>query len=149
MIHDENEYTQLRRQLLLEPTVPEHARASRIAKQTDYKTLNSTTESLVKTKLIQRQQRDSSIYPNIIHYTHQKQFTHYKSQIHKIWDDSFKRTPIITDKLIVGIRNQPNLQKEFVRRSPYPPKQNKQNRQHRRRPHPNATNIRVFSSNHH
>lgn len=108
----------LRNQLLPQPTIPELARASRIASQLDYKVADQTTEPLVKTKLMQRQQRDYSLSPFIIHYMHEERFAYYKSMIHKTWNETFKTTPIITNRLIVGTRNQKNLQKELLQRSP-------------------------------
>ena len=125
MIHDENEYILLRRQLLTQPTTSEHARASRIASQMDYKNPKQSSDALVNTKLLKRKQRADSLYPIIVHYTYEGRFTTYKSTIHKIWTESFQRRPIITTKLIVGTRNNPNLTKELVRRSPHTPKRHK------------------------
>jgi hypothetical protein len=72
-------------------------------------------DPLVKTKLIKRQQKAKSI---IMHYTYERCFAHYKSNIHKIWNASFPAATGIDSKLIVGTRNNPNSTKELVRRSP-------------------------------
>ncbi|CAF3766874.1 unnamed protein product [Rotaria socialis] len=126
IVLDDNEYMMLRHQILPQPTIPELARASRIASQLDYKVADQTSEPLLKTKLMRRQQRDYSLSPFIIHYTHEERFAYYKSMIHPIWNETFKSTPIITNRLIVGTRNQKNLQKELLRRSP-PQSENQNN----------------------
>ena len=96
-------------------TPSEHARANRIASQMDSSQIHSTTDPLVKAKLLKRQQKDKSI---IVHYTYEKRFAHYKSKIHHLWDASFPASTGINTRLIVGTRNNPNMTKELVRRSP-------------------------------
>jgi hypothetical protein len=81
----------------------------------DYNQINSPIDPLVKAKLLKRQQKDKSI---IVHYTYERRFQHYKSKIHQIWNASFQKTTALESKLIVGTRNNPNLTKELVRRSP-------------------------------
>ncbi len=115
MIHDESEYHFLRCQILAISTKSEHARANRIASQMDYNQIPSTIDSLVKAKLLKRQQKEKSI---IVHYTYERRFAHYKSKIHQIWNESFPSTSVTETKLIVGTRNNSNLTKELVRRSP-------------------------------
>jgi hypothetical protein len=115
MIHDENEYHFLRRQILAISTKSEHARANRIASQMDYNQISSTIDPLVKAKLLKRQQTWKSI---ILHYTYERRFAHYKSKIHQIWNQSLHSTSAIETKLIIGTRTNPNLTKELVRRSP-------------------------------
>ncbi|CAF3506423.1 unnamed protein product [Rotaria sp. Silwood2] len=125
MIHDENEFLFLRRQLLEQATVPEHRRAARIPKTMDYNNFHSSIDPLVKAKLLKRRERANSI---ILHHTHEKRFSHYKRDIHRIWNDIFHNTPVQTTKLIVGTRNNPNLSKELVRRSPFIRNRNKNNK---------------------
>ena len=84
----------------------------------DCNTPNITSDPLVQTKLLKRKQQKENIYPIIIHYTHEQRFQHYKSMIHKIWNDIFVRTPVTETKLIVGTRNNHNITAELVRRSP-------------------------------
>jgi hypothetical protein len=108
MIHDENEYDLLRRQILAISTKSEHARANRIASQMDI-------DPLVKAKLLKRQQKEKSI---IVHYTYERLFADYKLKIHQMWHESFRSTSVTETKLIVGTRNNPNLTRELVRRSP-------------------------------
>ena len=114
-ISDENVYLSSRRQVLAISTASEHARANRIASQMDYNEVKTTTDPLVKAKLLRRRQKERSI---ILHYTHERRFAHYKSNIHKLWNESFPLATCIDSKLIVGSRNNSNLTKELVRRSP-------------------------------
>ncbi|CAM4845825.1 unnamed protein product [Rotaria magnacalcarata] len=117
ILHDENEDILLRTKLLLKPTTSEHARASRIATTFDDKTQNISIDSLVYTKVHKKDNSTIFNCPIIIHYTHENQYAHYKSNIHKAWQESFHRTPVITTKLVVGSRNNPNLTKELWSKS--------------------------------
>ena len=118
MIHDENEYYLLRQQLLTEPTISEHVRASRIASQIPAHSQTIVNDPLVQSKLNQRQQRAVKQPPLIVHYTYEKQFAYYKSRIHQEWNNLFHDTPVADTKLIVSTRNNFNLTRELVRRSP-------------------------------
>lgn len=114
-IFDQNEYDTLRRLSLTISTASEHARANRIASQMDYDQIPSAIDPLVKVKLLRKQRKETSI---IIHYSYEKRFAHYKSKIHHIWDTSFPPITGIDSKIVVVIRNNSNLTKELVRRSP-------------------------------
>jgi hypothetical protein len=81
----------------------------------DHNQIPSTIDPLVKAKLLKRQQKEKSI---IVHYTYERRFAHYKSKIHQIWNESFPSISVTETKLIVGTRNNRNLTKELVRRSP-------------------------------
>ena len=116
MIHDENEYLLLRRQILATSTTNEHARANRIASQMDYNNISPSVDPLVKAKLLKRQRKAKSL---IMHYNYERRFAHYKSKIHHKWNEVFHSKSAIDTKLIVGTRNKPSLTKELVRRSPY------------------------------
>jgi hypothetical protein len=115
MIHEENEFLILRHRLLHQATVDEHRRAARMAKTIDYNNIELNIDPLIKENLIKRRERANSI---IIHYTHEKRFSHYKRAFHQVWNDTFHNTPLETTKLIVGGRNNPNICKELVRRNP-------------------------------
>ncbi|CAF4187077.1 unnamed protein product, partial [Adineta steineri] len=112
MIHDENEFLLLRRQLLGEATVTQHRRATRLAKTIDYNNIPTDLDPLIKEKLIKRRDKVNSI---IVHYKHEKRFSHYKRAFHQLWDDTFYNTPLQTTKIIVGTRNNPNISKELIR----------------------------------
>ena len=80
MIHDENEFFLIRRQLLDQATVDdEHRRAARIPQTFDYDNLPANLDPLVKAKLLKRRERANSIF---VHYTHEKRFQHYGKTIH-------------------------------------------------------------------
>ncbi|CAF1185380.1 unnamed protein product [Rotaria sordida] len=96
MIHDET-------------TFNEHRRVARIAKTIDYNNIPSNIDPLIKAKLLKRRERANSI---IIHYTHERHFSHYKRAFHQIWNDTYHNTPVQTTKLIVGSRNNPNICKK-------------------------------------
>ena len=81
MIHDENEFLFLRRQLLDQPSIHEHKRASRIAQQFDYNASYSNLDPLVEAKLLKRRDRANSIF---LRYTYEKRFSHYKKTIYKL-----------------------------------------------------------------
>jgi hypothetical protein len=119
MIHDENEFLLLRRQLLNQNSMHEHRRAARIAQTMDYEAIPVNIDPLVKAKLLKRRDRAKSV---ILHYTHEQRFAHYKRAIHRMWNDTFHNTHLQAATLIVGTRNNPNLEKELVRRNPFPKK---------------------------
>jgi hypothetical protein len=81
MIHDENEFLLLRRQLTKKATEHEHRRAARIAKTMDYDDPPTNVHPLLKRKLLKRKVRAKSI---ILHYTHEQRFAHYKRAIHHV-----------------------------------------------------------------
>lgn len=114
-IHDENEYLFNRRQILSLTAKNEHARANRIASQMHASQIACTTDPLVKAKLFKRQDKHKSI---IVHFNYERRLAHYKARIHHFWNATFPTTMGIDTKLIVGTRNNPNLTKELVRRSP-------------------------------
>jgi hypothetical protein len=81
----------------------------------DPNNINPTIDPLIKAKLLKRQQKDKS---TIIHYTYERRFTHYKSNIHRLWNASFHASTGIDIKLIVGTCKNPNLTNELLHRSP-------------------------------
>jgi hypothetical protein len=116
MIHDDNEFQFLRHQLIKQATIHEHRRAARIARTMDYDDFPANVDPLVKAKLLKRRERAKSV---ILHYTHEQRFSHYKRAIYQMWNDTFHNTPLHSATLIVGTRNNPNLEKELVRRNPF------------------------------
>jgi hypothetical protein len=118
MVHDANEYSLIRNQLLPQATASEHARAKRVASQMDYNQINSSVDTLVRSKLLKRQQKQQA-NSLIIHYTHEQRFVHYKSAIHRMWANAFQSTPIMNTLLIVGTCNNPNITRELIRLSPF------------------------------
>ena len=54
----------------------------------------------------------------IIHYTHEKRLESLKRDMHKIYLDVFKNTPVEDLKLIVGTRNRRDARNELIRKRP-------------------------------
>jgi hypothetical protein len=116
MIHDANEYALLRQRLLNQPSVDEHKRAARLAQQYNFQDFDFNIDPLVKEKILKRREKEKSIF---LHYTREKRFFNYKRAIHELWTQTFRNTTAEGIRLIVGTRNNPNLNQELVQRSPY------------------------------
>jgi CRISPR/Cas system endoribonuclease Cas6 (RAMP superfamily) len=54
----------------------------------------------------------------IIHYTHEKRLESLKRDMHRIYHDVFKNTPVEDLKLIVGTRNRRDARNELIRKRP-------------------------------
>ena len=54
----------------------------------------------------------------IIHYTHEKRLESLKRDMHKIYNNVFKNTPVEDLKLIVGTRNRRDAGNELIRKRP-------------------------------
>ena len=54
----------------------------------------------------------------IIHYTHEKRLESLKRDMHKIYNDVFKNTPVEDLKLIGGTRNRRDAGNELIRKRP-------------------------------
>ncbi|CAF1681214.1 unnamed protein product, partial [Rotaria magnacalcarata] len=48
----------------------------------------------------------------IVHYTHEKRFQTFKSDMHQVYDNTFKDTPAADVKLIVGNKNRRSAKTE-------------------------------------
>lgn len=55
----------------------------------------------------------------IIHYTHERRFESMKRDMHKIYDDTFKETPVADVKMIVGSRNRRDAKNDLIRKRPH------------------------------
>jgi hypothetical protein len=115
LFNNENDFAAIHRYLLNIPTIHEHQIASRIAKTINSDNNDMVHNSLVNTKLNQESKWNTSL---IIHYTHEARLSTYKKDIHQLWNRTFKETPVINTRLIVGNRNSKNLTKQLVRRGP-------------------------------
>ena len=54
----------------------------------------------------------------IIHYTHEKRFHSMKREMHQIYDDVFKNSPVQDLKVIVGTRNRRDARNDLIRKRP-------------------------------
>jgi len=55
-----------------------------------------------------------------IHYLHEKRFRSFKRGMHQIFGNSFRNTPAMDIRLIVGNRNRRDAKKELIRKKPKP-----------------------------
>lgn len=55
----------------------------------------------------------------LLHYTHEKRLESYKQDINQISEKIFANTPLMDTKLIVGNRNNSNLQREVIHKCPH------------------------------
>ncbi len=72
------------------------------------------SKSVIKTEQKQKPYEEKLI----IHYTHEKILHDFKRDIHRVYDDVFKNTPVSDVKLIVGNRNRRNASKELIHKRP-------------------------------
>ena len=54
----------------------------------------------------------------ILHYHHEKRFHSFKSDLHKLFDDTFENTSAKELKLIIGNRNRRNAAHQLIRKRP-------------------------------
>ena len=54
----------------------------------------------------------------IVHYTHEKRFHSLKREIHQIYNDVFKNSPVADVKSIVGTRNRRDARNDLIRKRP-------------------------------
>ncbi|CAF4263996.1 unnamed protein product [Rotaria magnacalcarata] len=54
----------------------------------------------------------------IVHYTHEKRFQTFKSDMHQVYDNIFKFTPAADVKLIVGNKNRRSGKTELICKRP-------------------------------
>ena len=71
MIHDANEFSLVRGQLLCQTNVHQHQSAALIAQTTDFNNFTSNIDRLVRARLLKRRNRANSI---ITHYMYEKRF---------------------------------------------------------------------------
>ena len=54
------------------------------------------------------------------HYTHEKRFQSCKRDLHRVYDNTFKNTPAMHLKLVIGNRNRRDAKNELIRKRPKP-----------------------------
>ena len=110
-IHDENEFRAIRQKVLNIPTIPEYRIASRIERNNATPDHDSVKTDVPKIKSTKCSKWDNQL---IIHYTHEQRFQAYKRDLHRLWNETYRSTPIIHTRLIVGNRNNKALARELV-----------------------------------
>ncbi|CAF2213570.1 unnamed protein product, partial [Rotaria magnacalcarata] len=72
------------------------------------------------TTTVQEQKKKEHTRGNklIVHYTHEKRFQTFKSDMHQVYDNTFKDTPAADVKLIVGNKNRRSAKTELICKRP-------------------------------
>ena len=121
---DENQFHQLRRKLMDQPTPRQNQIDTQIAKYTQDNvncTVQQTKQALpLASKTNQQPSKKKSGQDYVlIHITHENRFTSMKRDMHEIFREAFQSLGIEAVRLIVGHRNSPTLQRELIRKRPH------------------------------
>ncbi len=84
-------------------------------KTIDINSKEKVNDPLVKARLNKELKCTTNL---IIHHRHERQLSIYKKDIHQLWNQIFKQTPVYNPRLIIGNQNADNLSKELVQRRP-------------------------------
>jgi hypothetical protein len=122
IIDDENQFHQLRRKLMGQPTPRQSQIEAQITqpKQHNENYAEKTTKQTLPSVSNIHQQGKNKLQDNIIiHYTHENRFASMKRDMHEIFREAFKGLGIEAVRLIVGHRNSPTIQRELIRKRPH------------------------------
>jgi hypothetical protein len=111
LINDENQFFLLRQKLLGQPT----------AKQTQVALSAASVDIIHNTQITQTivQRKDNKFKTNLfVHCTHEARLKGLAREIHTIHDSCFKNTHRGNIRLIVGYRNNPNIEYVLARKRP-------------------------------
>ncbi|CAF4940347.1 unnamed protein product [Rotaria magnacalcarata] len=87
--------------------------------QTDEPQNEPTTTTTTTTTAQERKKKEHTRGNKlIVHYTHEKRFQTFKSDMHQVYDNTFKDTPAADVKLIVGNKNRRPAKKELICKRP-------------------------------
>jgi len=119
LINDENQFFLLRQKLLGQPT----AKQTQVAISAASVDITRTTQNIGQstTQIIQAtvQRKDNKFKNNLfVHCTHEARLKGLAREIHTIHDSYFKNTHRGNIRLIVGYRNNPNMEYELARKRP-------------------------------
>jgi len=128
-IKNENTIRRLHYLFVNTPTISEYQIATRIARAIKQNPTEQLDNSLVRFQLKKKQieQKDHLL----IHYVYEKRLRNNKKDIHQLWNQIFKETPVLNTRLIIGNRNNHNLIQEIVQR------------------HPRSSNVQMISNDKH
>ncbi|CAM4987022.1 unnamed protein product, partial [Rotaria socialis] len=116
LIDDENKFFQLRQKLLGQPT-PRQSQVALSSATADInndpvadetKQPNESTTKLDTTTITNYEEK------LFLHYTHEKRFNVFKRDMHHVYEHTFKSTPAMYTKLIVGNRNRRQASDELI-----------------------------------
>ena len=108
----------LRKQLRAQPTIEQAIISKRVATVMNHTTIPCpTTIPLNNNQVVIEKQRklDDTFF---IHCTHEARLGALKRDIHEIHNSLFSQTPNANTRLIVGHRNNPNLEFELSQKRP-------------------------------
>ena len=116
---DENQFYLMRNTILKQPT----SRQSQVAMNAALVDINSDlfNEQMIQSKdatvesKTKEKKRENKL---IVHYTHEKRLESMKRDIHQIYDNVFKHTPVEDVKMIVGTRNRRDARNDLIRKRP-------------------------------
>lgn len=118
-MHNEQQFIMMRTRILQQPTVRQSqvmiyaTRADIPDYPTDHRDSRSTDQ------LRKREDQNVTKVPRlIIHYTHEKRFYAFQRDMHLIYKNTFKNTPVENVRLIVGYRNRRDAKHELIRKRP-------------------------------
>ena len=118
-IHDEEQFFRIREKILGQPTTRQSQVAMNVAIADIHNDqLNEQHIKLQQINTAPRAKDKTCDKTLIIHYTHEKRLESLKRDMHKIYNDVFKNTPVEDLKLIVGTRNRRNAGNELIRKRP-------------------------------
>ncbi|CAF1180710.1 unnamed protein product [Rotaria sordida] len=115
LIDNKEQFFVLRQQLLAQPSIPKIV-VAKSAASVDTMIKNKTMEEYGQTKKEKENKFKSNIF---IHCTHEARLEDVQRHIHEIHDSFFKNTDYGDIRLIVGHRNNPNLEFELARKRPH------------------------------
>jgi hypothetical protein len=119
LINDENQFFLLRQKLLGQPT----AKQTQIALSAASVNIIHNTQNVrqINTQITQTivQRKDNKFKNNLfVHCTHEARLKGLAREIHTIHDSCFKNTHRGNIRLIVGYRNNPNIEYVLARKRP-------------------------------
>ncbi|CAF1607521.1 unnamed protein product [Rotaria magnacalcarata] len=86
--------------------------------QTDEPKTEQTTTAPKATVLERNKKEHTRANKLIVHYTHEKRFQTFKSDMHQVYDNIFKDTPAADFKLIVCNKNRRSAKTELICKRP-------------------------------
>ena len=105
-MEDDNEYDAIRSQLLQQPTNVEQQVLSRIATIADLQQGDGKKGESKWDRCL------------IVHYNHEQRLAGFRRDVHRLWDDTFRETPVQNTRLIVGNRNNRDTKRELIHNRP-------------------------------
>jgi hypothetical protein len=110
LIHSENEFFAMRKQLLDRPTADRN-KLEKSVQNADKEHGATSTEP-------QKQINQHYSRRLILHSTHEHRLQAIKRDFHQIWSTTFAATPVMETKVIVGNRNRRNAKLELIQTRP-------------------------------